>query len=48
MTQYLDSAVDEFNTSLKDSGASVEWATRASTALQCRIEARALQEEPEA
>lgn len=31
-----------------DTDAAVEWATRASTALQCRIEVRALQEEPEA
>lgn len=31
-----------------DDDAAVEWATQASTALQCRIEIRALQEEPEA
>ncbi len=31
-----------------DDAAAVEWATRASTALQCRIEVRALQEAPEA
>lgn len=31
-----------------DDAAAVEWATRASTALQCRIEVRALQEEPDA
>ena len=30
-----------------DDAAAVEWATRASTALQCRIEVRALQEPPE-
>ena len=30
-----------------DDAAAVEWATRASTALQCRIEVRALQERPE-
>ncbi len=30
-----------------DEAAAVEWATRASTALQCRIEVRALQERPE-
>ncbi|MGV2985544.1 YciI family protein [Microbacterium sp. AGC85] len=31
-----------------DADAAVEWATKASAALQCRIEVRALQEEPEA
>lgn len=31
-----------------DEPTAVEWATRASTALQCRIEVRALQEAPEA
>ncbi|MBO0979010.1 YciI family protein [Microbacterium sp. SD291] len=31
-----------------DEAAAVEWATRASHALQCRIEVRALQEEPDA
>ncbi len=31
-----------------DIDAAVEWATKASAALQCRIEVRALQEEPEA
>lgn len=31
-----------------DEGAAVEWATKASTALQSRVEVRALQEAPEA